>query len=303
MAGGDESWSHADWILVLSARAAIIGHEVAQHLESVELFRRHFKDGLLPPDEKKISAWLDREAQRGNALKPSSGDPAEALGLSGLATAMRQPHRRMAPNRVPDPIAYPKVKLLLEVASRHERSLIWVKEVMPYGVLGELYWLGLYLQGEFGWEPNYARGWAISRDAYPIVFPIKVRHRTPPVVEAPNAYRHRILLDVAVDIPPARLEQEFRDIQSNVKTKWALPAKPIAEWNLRATVFAVWRNDGRAWGDVVDAWNESVKESSWKYEDSVEGAHLFGKTVRRTYRALIGKPMKWKRKPAQHRTK
>ena len=119
----------------------------------------------------------------------------------------------------------------------------------------------------------------------------------------PDAYRHRVLLDVSLDTPPARLEEEFREIRDHHDRAWSPPRKPITEWNLRAAVFATRLNDGRAWGDVVDAWNTSVEEASWQYEDSIEGAHLFGKTVRRTYKALVGEPMKWKRKPAEHRTK
>lgn len=296
---------HADWLLVLSARAAILGHEEVQHLDRVQHFRRHVPDDLLSADARTVRTWIAKaseEAEQSSIRR----DPAKELDLEDLAAAMRQPHLGRTPRVVPDPANAPDepVRLSIYVQLAGRAFAMPAFEIQPYGALGELFWIGVFLQSEYGWEPAFARGWALVRGAWPVVEPVKIRSYSSEMAHPPDAHRHRVLLDVSLDTPPARLEQEFREIRDHhYERAWLPPRKPIAEWNLRATVFATRLNDGRAWGDVVDAWNASVKESSWRYEDSVEGAHLFGKTVRRTYRALIGKPMKWKRKPAEHRTK
>ena len=104
----------ADWHLVLSARAAILGYEEAQHVDRVKHFRRHLPDGLLSADPKKVRAWIAKSMKEAEASNDRK-DPAGELDLKNLANAMRQPHLGHTPRVVPDPKAAPEKPVWLSI--------------------------------------------------------------------------------------------------------------------------------------------------------------------------------------------
>ena len=46
---------------------------------------------------------------------------------------------------------------------------------------------------------------------------------------------------------------------------------------------------------MLQEWN--TKNSDWEFEESTEGAAVFGKNIRRAYRQIMGRKLDWKRRP------
>lgn len=105
------------------------------------------------------------------------------------------------------------------------------------------------------------------------------------------------------DFPVNRLAKILAMIQDSDDRDSPYPriARPIDRAILAATYYAVTRNDGSAWEDVLDEWNESVSDRAWRYPTGQKGARRLAKDVRRTYRTLLGKPLDWKRGPGKPR--
>jgi len=296
---------NADWDLVLSYRAGIEAHEVGRHDPAVRSFRERWfpKGRLLSPTGNAVHSWVTRDVEQ----LQSGPDPAEALGLQGLAETMRE-RGRWPSYRVP-PINHDGT-VHFDVGVRNERAEDLYDETpvtcAPYGALGELLWLGWHLEDRFGWDATFARGWVVCRDVLPVVRAIQYRGWRDLRPVAPGIGSHRVLLDVSLDAPPARVDQELRELRAShadAGRSSSVPARPIAEWNLRATLFAVTRNDGRSWPDVLEEWNAHVSEPSWRYEKDARGAQLLGNAVHRTYAVLMGRPLEWKRKAGERRSK
>ena len=307
----DESQA-ADWDLVLSYRAAIEAHETGRDDKRVAAFRsRWLPSGLLPARGKAVRRWLDEAAEAANAALPTGPDSAEEAGLEALARAMRQ-HGHYPASVVPPEGSTVQVgvsvALWIPDAPVDVRDRLIIRHVLPQGPLGELLWLGWHLSDRFGWDAAHARGWAVCEGALPVVPAIRLRGSGPGFVypETPNAWSHRVVLDVSLDAPPARVDQELRRLQAanaDSGRESSVPRRPISEWALRGAFFAVQHNDGaNGWEDVVDLWNESVREPSWRYEGA-GSVHLFAKSARRTYAVLMGRPLEWQRKAGERRSK
>ena len=298
-----EPTRNADWDLVLSTRAALEAFEQGQHDPHVTGFReRWLPSGLLPPRWNAVRRWLDEVA---NGALPTGPDSAKAAGLEGLARAMRKENRHPASGVPPEESTVPvDVSVGFWIPDAQDDDWFFVRPVPPQGLLGELLWLGWHLADRFGWDAAHARGWVVCEGALPVVHAIRLRSGSIVEPETPNASRYRVLLDVSLDAPPARVDQELRQLQAaraDSGRESSVPARPIAEWNLRVTLFAVTRNDGRSWADVLEEWNAS--EPSWHYREDVRGAQLLGNTVHRTYAVLMGRPLAWQRKAGARRSK
>jgi hypothetical protein len=182
---------------------------------------------------------------------------------------------------------------------------VWDTNVvaLPYHAIGELFWLGVFLQDEYGWDQRTARGWVITQKSIPWINPIEIEPFRLSAPRPPRLNRHRIVIDAALDFPVKRISEILAGLQEVVEDQRLYPriARPIEMAILHATYTAVSRNDGRAWEDVLDEWNQNVEIRSWRYESGREGTRRFAKDVRRTYLALIGKPLKWKRGPGKPR--
>ncbi len=304
----------ADWDITLSIRAALVGIAKAQHLEAVRRFRAEYlPTGLLPADPEAVTSWIEARAREANALKrPPRRRPEARLGLEALAGLVRELselHRNVP--RVPS-ASEPMTALDLPVEGVWKEGPVGSYDMRPdLGVtarpvlaVGELFWLGIHLENEFGWRADSARAWVISEGAIPWIRAVNVDHFASGQRPATWTYlRHRVVIDAAIELPVARVGEVFASLQSARPRDVHYPhlARPLAPAILEATLFAAERNDGRAWEDVLEEWNARTVEPGFRYELGREGTRRFAKDVRRTYKALIGETLRWQRGPGKTR--
>ena len=310
----DDQGDLADWDITLSIRAALVGVAKAQDVEPVRRFRaEHLPKGLLPANPEAVKTWLGTRAREANALKRPPRQRAESrLGLEALADLVGKladlhPHGPRVPN-----IREPMAALDLPVEGVWKDRMVGGYDMRPdlgvtarpFLAIGELFWLGIHLENEFGWRADSARAWVISEGAIPWIRAVNVDHFASGQRPATWTYlRHRVVIDAAIGLPVARVGEVFASFQSARARDVHYPrlARPLAPAILEATLFAVERNDGRAWEDVLEDWNARTVEPGFRYEPGREGTRRFAKDVRRTYKALIGEPLRWQRGPGKTR--
>lgn len=287
-----ESDVRAAWERTLAVRQAILGYEEAARLPEVVAFRRkHFPNGkLLSGSDRVVRRWL-------NSLVSESGG--EVLGLD-LPTVSWEEAAEILKDTRPEPDrprAPSRNEALLVAQTKTDTFRKWVHRRT---VAGELAELSLKLSLEFGWTSSSVARWLIVRDARPEAENASLQLGKPecsPHEGGPPYWSMAVNLTVPIDYPPSRLAREFAALQEAIGESFAfrVPAsKPASAIALERCLRAVALNDGEhTWRQVVEAWNAEHPEDAFELDR--EGIHLFAKSVRQTYKAVMApRTFEWK---------
>ena len=98
-----------------------------------------------------------------------------------------------------------------------------------------------------------------------------------------------------IDLPAARLVREFEKIQAEYADRFAFnptPGRPMFDSSQRRVWFAVLRNDGRTWAELIAEWNELHPSEA----SPVTGkeASAFTRSIRRGYARIMERRFVWK---------
>jgi hypothetical protein len=273
--GGAVAQTHDEvmraWEARHGARQRIIANEVASKRDDVRAFRAtYLPDGLLPSIPNVIRDWLDARVAEAENVDPDwdkgrtiLGSRSETLSVSMGTPADGEPYFRSVP-----PVLAP----------------------------GALVQLSRDLGREFGWTTSTAARWVIVRDAIPQTgaSPISPNLSESDGLDADGRpWNTWLTFRVPLSFPASRLLREFENAQRLYGE--GVSPRPTSPENVALVLFCVDHNDGRrSWLDVLKLWNEQHPEA--RFEETRKGVHIFAKTVRKTYRAIMGDqlPFAWR---------
>lgn len=278
-------WQDMDQADIAASRNAIYqlrcwiqAHEEAQHRDDVRAFRaRHLPDGLLRRDAEVLTRWIA-------ALPQPEGTEATRLGFPPLGGTIE----------IDTPTAT-GVEARTYLARQRDGD-----------TARELVQVAHSLSTDFGWWPSSAAAWLIMKDmppAHPEVTVRLVDYFGNSANLQPTDQRRDLWIRIMapLDTPPTFLLREIVRIQEAASSFYAYPVpsttRPYRESTLEAVRFALSRNDGRGWVDVLREWNNHHPES--EFELSADGAAEFGKNVRRCYQQVMGRKLEWARRPGK----
>ncbi len=150
------------------------------------------------------------------------------------------------------------------------------------------------------WTMPSARAWLITKDARPIVPAVELELSRPPDPESPEldklnylyVYHPKVTLEVTLDTPPKVVMDYYEKAQRLYEEESGKDLKrgrEMADWTLDLVAFAVSRNDGRAWPQLLAAWNASTPED-WHFKSSKQ----INLATRKGYRTLMGEDLDWR---------
>ncbi len=304
------------WARTMRARHAVLGMEEGAHIPEVIAFRRKYlPNGLIGPDQKAVKNWISacgseaEDAWREDLYRtsPDPLDPAASVAQDQYLGEDPRAVEYCVGGRPPGGLGsllhgadYPgrdqhgaRESFDLKL-SAHGKS--YDASVRPYGAISELKWLSeSVLPAAFGWTPESAAGWLVvlrSRPQIPYLpQSIKVETAGPP--GGPYPYIG-VTVTIPIDLPSSRLAREWESIQKGFKDSFAfaLPGtKPSGEDSLNRMLFAVERNDGRSWSELVRSWNE--ENPGLVVPLGPSATRQFASQVRRTYQNVMGRPIPW----------
>jgi hypothetical protein len=285
-----------EWAETMAARHAVLGFEEGAQIPEVAEFRRKYvPKGLVSHSSRQINSWLRDQASRAeeahNELTPRNfyyeEDPRAVEFCSGTRTP------GLAGMFDEDGQAANPQGLKFDIASGLKRYEITAH---PYGALSELHWLSRkILPEQFGWTPASAAAWLFIRGVRPKIpyLPQSLDF----AIAGKGSKNHPyigVTMTVPIDMPPTRLAREFESIQEMMRDQFRfdLPGKrPAGQTSLDRMLFAVQRNDGRSWAQLLSEWNKEMPDHA--IAETKDGATQFASQVRRTYRNVMSRPIDW----------
>jgi len=277
------------WRLTISARHAILGLEEATQMPEVADFRRQWLAGgrLLDRSDRVVEAWLKAQVARANDAARETSE----LALN------QERGRGVKRTIIGSAVEALKNRLIVAMTDGPDFEEI----VPPLLACGALLNVSTHLHKIFGWTRSSAARWLIAQSAIPEIPDFRAAiwqtDRHPPEGAGPRWFE-TVTIQVPIDFPPSRLAREFEQFQKSYDGEFIFPipaARPAAAANMKKCIFAIQRNDGKhTWKDVVREWN--LAYPSDQQEITRKGIHLFAKSVRQTYQALMGpnRSLKWK---------
>lgn len=281
-------------------RAWIQAREHAARRPDVVEFRtRHLPEGkTLPVDEAALLDWFITVSEIPVVEPPVDESP--PLTPRWL--------RALAAQRPASGLLTMTYSIWIDVPGRDPGS-----EAMEFQIPGQgdhpliqLRSLAATLAEFYGWEEPSAAAWVLMDGYNPRPQGVSVWLERRPDLDVDQAADHSIeFLSLRVrapaDTPPHLILYEIQRVQDEIAGKYRYPvpssARPYQDGTLEAVRFALARNDGRSWLEIVREWNEGHPDS--EFPATVDGATMLGTVVRRCYQQVMGRKLEWARKPGK----
>ena len=282
----DDDDLNTRWAYMTLVRHEILAREEVQHRSDVIEFReRWFPGGLLPPSKASLEEWICQVGEGVASTRPE---------LSKEAFF--------------EEFEFGEPQVSIDVPGTGDEWYGTEDYVRPFSeseVGKQLRALSRELAAEYGWFRSRAAAWLVMEGIVLEEGGIWVRAvdgngktRDPSGRKTHDVSHLRIQLSAPIDTPPHRLLAEIERLQKAFEDEYRYPlpvrGRPFQISTLDALRFALRRNDGRPWREVLEEWNDTHPER--KFELSEAGVATFGKRIRRAYRSIMGSKLKWLRK-------
>lgn len=247
------------WLQAREAQAVIDAIEIAPERRDVRAWRREMlggPDNVLSP--RAVKDWLDRFH-------------------SSAEVAARE-------------IEIERVEIEEGIVPRYSTVRVYAGSRSP---IQSLFALADSLREHFGWTAPSAAGWILTGGRPKLdAFEVEVEPARP---KSDQRWR-TIRMTIPVEIPPSVVADRYRlEREEAGKGLPRVKGTPLATKSLEACIFAIRRNDGRAWAEVYAEWEARRAAMTDPTILDFSTGHEFAAAARATYRKLTGRNLRWKR--------
>ncbi len=263
-------------------RHEIIATEVAARMKPVIEFRTEFLgDGLIDPDSESVHPgghlfeWLENNGDRRSHLDahwPFREDFAvrKTVKLDQPAEGRRGSE---SPTGVVESKIYRRGSVGFDLA------------------IGQR-----FLNHEFGWTEGSAARWLVVDRARPLIPDVSSAHLgwSKGRDDQGRPWAGWIDLRVPVDLPSSRVQVQIEVLQEQFRRMHGdnmFGGRPTSASSQERLQFAIHRNDGRSWSELIEAWNEAHPDQACPTQGTQ--AYSFTRSIRRAYVQIMGHPLVW----------